>query len=356
MSAAQLKQLAGSGQLVPSDLVRRDDMTDWKQAGSVKGLFPTESQSTSTPPPVPEDAANKPAPPAVSTPSDSSAPSASQQSIGEKLKTVWSEFLSTAKAAKELAAAQTRKAKLTKFDLPAAYLVLGKSIFESSNFRDEFTELYEGIEKAKTEIEKFGQSASPEIEGTELKDKVRAGAASLKAKGQQKAVSMKLDSLYRDLGQKAFESRGEAAGPQEDVAPVVRRCEEVQSLDREIARLSEIGKGRLLTPKRLIIGAGVVGVLFIIVVFTSFISGNGKGASGKAMALLEAEQRQQIELTDCEPGSRADAIQALVVLSVRPAKVGGMQTVQATSPGSVKDKVKRLLASFLQHLQISCKT
>lgn len=39
VSAAQLKQLAGSNQLQPTDLVWQEGMANWMPAGSVKGLF-----------------------------------------------------------------------------------------------------------------------------------------------------------------------------------------------------------------------------------------------------------------------------------------------------------------------------
>ncbi len=54
VSAAQLKQLAASGQLKPTDLVWQDGMVEWAPAGSVKGLFPTSKSlgdSTIVPPP-----------------------------------------------------------------------------------------------------------------------------------------------------------------------------------------------------------------------------------------------------------------------------------------------------------------
>jgi hypothetical protein len=41
VSAAQLKQLAVTGQLKPTDLVWQDGMLEWAPAGSVRGLFPT---------------------------------------------------------------------------------------------------------------------------------------------------------------------------------------------------------------------------------------------------------------------------------------------------------------------------
>lgn len=43
VSPAQLKQLAASGKLKPTDLVWQDGMLEWAQAGSVKGLFPSNT-------------------------------------------------------------------------------------------------------------------------------------------------------------------------------------------------------------------------------------------------------------------------------------------------------------------------
>lgn len=42
VNAAQLKQLAESGQLNPTDLVWQDGMLEWAPAGSIKGLFPAD--------------------------------------------------------------------------------------------------------------------------------------------------------------------------------------------------------------------------------------------------------------------------------------------------------------------------
>lgn len=43
VNPAQLKQLASSGKLKPTDLVWQDGMLEWAQAGSVKGLFPAST-------------------------------------------------------------------------------------------------------------------------------------------------------------------------------------------------------------------------------------------------------------------------------------------------------------------------
>lgn len=53
ISAAQLKELAKTGQLAPDDLVWREDMKEWKKAGTVKGLFPEQARTAAKSPPPP---------------------------------------------------------------------------------------------------------------------------------------------------------------------------------------------------------------------------------------------------------------------------------------------------------------
>src|SRR5262245_52511717 len=40
VTVSQLQTLAASGELLPTDKVRKDDMTKWVKARAVKGLFP----------------------------------------------------------------------------------------------------------------------------------------------------------------------------------------------------------------------------------------------------------------------------------------------------------------------------
>jgi hypothetical protein len=55
VNPTQLKQLAESGQLKPTDLVWQDGMLEWAPAGSIKGLFPPDKNlgdSAVSPPPA----------------------------------------------------------------------------------------------------------------------------------------------------------------------------------------------------------------------------------------------------------------------------------------------------------------
>ncbi len=58
VSSSKLKSLAQSGHLTPQDMVRTDGMTEWKPAGSVKGLFSTAPEIT--PPPLPQSTGKPP--------------------------------------------------------------------------------------------------------------------------------------------------------------------------------------------------------------------------------------------------------------------------------------------------------
>ena len=49
----QLKAMATKGDVLPSDLIRRDDLADWRLASSIKGLFEPIASKKETPPPTP---------------------------------------------------------------------------------------------------------------------------------------------------------------------------------------------------------------------------------------------------------------------------------------------------------------
>lgn len=55
VSAADLKALAKSGEILPTDMIWKEGMDEWKQAGSLKGLFPptTTPAPQKAPPPLP---------------------------------------------------------------------------------------------------------------------------------------------------------------------------------------------------------------------------------------------------------------------------------------------------------------
>ena len=84
ISASELKRLASTGEIQPSDQIWKQGMKEWVSASSVKGLFTTTS--IMVPPPLP--AVTKPAvtkPVTESDPFDFAAPGSSNESDSDSL-------------------------------------------------------------------------------------------------------------------------------------------------------------------------------------------------------------------------------------------------------------------------------
>ena len=171
-------------------------------------------------------------------------------------------FLGTAKAAGQLAAAQSKKTKLNTIDLPASYFALGKQVLESGRYNDQFPSEHEQIKKLDEQIAKNNERT--EAEGSDFKQKMKAGADNVKKAGLLKTTQVKRDSVLKTLGKTAFAAQlndPEFAGACKTIAEVNGK---VELIDAEINRLSEIDKGKVVTPKRVLIGAGVLAVLWLI--------------------------------------------------------------------------------------------
>ncbi len=72
LTPQEVKDLVAKGILVPSDFVRTSDKPEWRQAGSVKGLFASKTSSKSLPPPLPNPSPPNSPQPRHSTPTNPS--------------------------------------------------------------------------------------------------------------------------------------------------------------------------------------------------------------------------------------------------------------------------------------------
>ena len=220
ITAAELKVLALSGQISPGDLIWNEQWPDWRAAGTIKGFFPAEPQTKQTPPPIPTASGPKSQP--------------TTANVADTVKSNLSDFVSSAKKVKDLAVAHTRRTQITKMSLPKAYLALGKDVFVTERFRDEFSDLYQQITAKNDEIAKAIASSKNGPQPSDLKSKIQSGAANLMAQGHAKQLGIQRDSLIKELGKRAFESHGAAAGSPELVSPLVSAVEEVGRLDMQI--------------------------------------------------------------------------------------------------------------------------
>jgi hypothetical protein len=224
VTAADLKRLASTGQLSPTDLIWKEGWEDWKPAAGIKGLFNDALPSTPVPPPLP-----------VVTDAKASQTSGN---VSDAVKSDLSHLMTSAKKAKDFAVAQTRKTQITQITLPKAYLALGKKLFDEGRFNEEFADLFQRISATNAEIEKVKASAKERPHATDLKGKLQSGAASLLAQGQGAKLGLQRDAQLRALGKKAFESHGTEAGTPDVVSPITTALDELQKIDARIAESS----------------------------------------------------------------------------------------------------------------------
>jgi hypothetical protein len=153
-----------------------------------------------------------------------------------------------AKAAFQLDVARFRKSNLSRLTLRAAYLNLGRDIVAAGRFRDEFPDLIAQI------------TATQQI---------RNCLAGIEAR----TFLRKEEPLLRRLAESAYTRHGAKSGPEPLVRAVADCLSKMDVLDREIDRLSRVGKGSALTPRRFLAGAEMGIVLIAVVLITIMNAG-----------------------------------------------------------------------------------
>ena len=304
-SDQQLKQLAASGKLQPSDMVQREGTDQWVPANRLKGLFPTAvakplamgTPSPDTPPPLPPDDSDTPPPMPSneqetgvdiesltgSAPSPTSSASSSTsphvQTTKGKAKELFGSLASRGKAAGLLIAKQTERTKLLKATLPGHYHALGNHLHAERSYLDEFPANFQVIDALLEQIKAVeARSAnSPKAEG--FAAKATAAAKATQDMVQAKALKMKLAGALAELGQTAYDSHGEESGPEELVRPIANAKSRADQLATEIAQLSKAPAGQIFTPKRIAIGAVVLVGLILVGIIGNVANKEGSGGS-----------------------------------------------------------------------------
>lgn len=244
VSASVLKNLAKTGNLQPTDLIRKEGMAEWKPAKNLKGLFSTTPVSAIENPKAINASSHVPVLPSVPEMTN-------KQSLVE-----------AAKDAAQYAAKQTERAKLTNLTLPPLYQALGRHAFSSPDFRAEFAELFQQLDQVQTE--------QSEIRGRTLVttksfgDKAKAMAGQAMDAAQSQKLSLRQSSLFGTLGKAVYDKHEAASGPQELVKPIADTVARLAMLDSELDGLSSSKDGSWITPKRLAIAVGGIGCLAML--------------------------------------------------------------------------------------------
>lgn len=233
VSGDELRRMASAGELQPTDQIWKEGMPKWATANKLKGLtFPAAvKKSTAGPPPL-EPPSEKP-------------PTLSE----------------TLKAAGSLAANQAKKAQLNTVSLPAAFLRLGKNVFEKRIGQEEFGTEFHELDELAVQIKAFdeaGKGTGHTAKGFGENAKALAQNATDAAK--KKMATVRFDQALTRLGKGVFEQRGNLDLPQQLIDRITDHHQQIESLDELIQTTTVPNPGWSVFENRFV--HSVLGVVF----------------------------------------------------------------------------------------------
>ena len=220
-------------------------------------------------------------------------PEQSQKMFSQKAKEALTGLAASAKAAAQLAAKQAARTKLTNVTLPHAYRELGKDIHATGRYRDQFPEEFAKADELKEEIAGLRQAApDKEGEAKSFTDRAKETAGKARDAAHAKKLEVELNSVLRKLGRAAFEKLGADSGSPELVAPIEECQQRLATLDAEIQAIDSNTASGVLTPRRLLVGAGVLTVLVLGLGAWAMFGGSGSEPQVAATSPNDLESAQ----------------------------------------------------------------
>ena len=287
VSASDLKNLAKSGDLLPTDLIWKEGMAEWKPASNVKGLFSATPESSKASPASPQVEALPVVP-----------GTAKKQTLVE-----------AARGAAQYAAKQTERTELMNLTLPPLYQSLGRDAVTSPEFRAEFAEQFQQLDQVQAELSEISGRSPAAAKSFGDKAKAMAGQAMQAAQSQK--LSMRQSSLFGTLGKAMYDKHEDASGPQELVKPIADTVARLAMLDSELDGLSATKDGSWITPKRLAISIGAAACVLLLIFMLMLRGGSShslpvldfsKGPNGEEVVKVEERKRIFFVFKDKEKG------------------------------------------------------
>ena len=225
-------------------------------------------------------------------------------------------------AAAKLVGLQAERTRLTTLTLPAAYRTLGNDCVQQKRHLDGVKELIEQLQAVVSEIKALSEISKPQASNQSFTDKAKAAGKHAVDLARRKQLEMKRESLCGDVGKVIYETYKESSGSKDLVTPIQEALQRVTELDSEIAKLSEVGKGSFITPKRMLVAAAVLLVLFTGYFFFSGNITSGNGFTEKVLSLkpddLKSMKKRKFP-EGAKPlyqaGSVSDFLQSMTLLS-----------------------------------------
>ncbi len=315
LSGQQLKELALSGKLRGDDLVRKGEDGQFMPASGIKNLFADDTNnSRPVPPPLPS-AESQLESSATTTPDLSSDASllfdsdmmlpptssglpSSASSWLNRLLPYWTasqkslkDFGHQASQAGELGKLYALQTRIQQIQLPQAYTALGVDVYGERRFADAFPTLFSEIDEVVSQQSALATPSSPERKSDDLKGKVKGAAEGVLRRGKGAKLGLKLRSLQSKLGEAAYVKHGKECGPLQLVAPIKSAQEELERLKKRIDGLAAANTGKVLTPKRLLIGGSIVAFVVLIGLLPPAVQ-QAREAEKKAQAEHQSEKNR----------------------------------------------------------------
>jgi hypothetical protein len=253
VQSGRLRELVATGQLCPTDLVRRDDMAKYCRADQIKGLFPSSASAVATsnqqPDAQPRQHGDRNSVHTQQPSADLAPPSRATPRWKQILFGLWR----TTADASRLTALQVEKTKLHSITLQRAFAALGRHLDDASTSApsgEEFSMLRTQIRDLKARIEATRSVAANQPASQGVLDKAKGMARATADADNRKKLEMQLAGVLADLGKAAFERLGEAAGPVEILRPIVEGSSRAKQIEDEQGKLGGASRGRLVTPRR----------------------------------------------------------------------------------------------------------
>ena len=237
---AELKKAASEGQLLPTDLVWREGMEDWKPASSLKGLL---SNSPSSGPPVP------------------TAPIKQEKQTSPK---------STVGNVAALAKKKAESTKLKTVTLPKLYSAIGKQILGDKSMKEELPEFFKDANQIKSQIADLKKRIKERDAGENFSDKAKSLAVTAKDQAEIQKHKVQASRLATKIGKHVYENRKELVEPN-IAAKVTKHSQRIDVLNGEIETLSKSTGGLL---RNVLIAISIlvffpVGYFLICLLYTS---------------------------------------------------------------------------------------
>jgi len=251
ISSSELREKANAGELLPSDLIWREGMKDWKAARSAKGLFPEALPTASVINRTPVGSSSGINEKRVEMDRETDEATEPTTTTPQKFS-----FKETAIAAAKFGAAQAERAKLSNVVLPKQYMALGRECLTAGDVQAEFSEQMVKLNQIQSEINRLKDHEAGKA--ISISEKAKAAADYAVRSAKRAKLSFEHSSLLSALGKVVYEKHGCSGSSENLTSPIQISLSRVASLDNQIAALSQSSNNSWITPSRFLIAALVL--------------------------------------------------------------------------------------------------